>query len=78
MATVESIIVRPILLLAVEGETDLLTVKNFGLPMKVLPHLWDECDIMLIGPSRAGKTPLSFYLAQRGYKAGKGRRSSSV
>ncbi|CAK9086931.1 Pi dikinase regulatory protein 1) (PPDK RP1) (PPDK regulatory protein 1) [Durusdinium trenchii] len=35
----------------------------------VLPHLWDECDIMLIGPSRAGKTPLSFYLAQRGYKA---------
>ncbi|CAK9012426.1 unnamed protein product [Durusdinium trenchii] len=34
----------------------------------VLPHLWDECDIMLIGPSRAGKTPLSFYLAQRGYK----------
>lgn len=36
---------------------------------QVLPHLWDECDIMLIGPSRAGKTPLSFYLAQRGYKA---------
>eukprot|EP00435_Cladocopium_sp_Y103_P004617 s4493_g1.t1 len=34
----------------------------------VLPHLWDECDVMLIGPSRAGKTPLSFYLAQRGYK----------
>ena len=28
---------------------------------------------MLIGPSRAGKTPLSFYLAQRGYKAGNGR-----
>lgn len=23
---------------------------------------------MLIGPSRAGKTPLSFYLAQRGFK----------
>ena len=34
----------------------------------MLPHLWDECDIMLIGPSRAGKTPLSFYLAQRGFK----------
>ncbi|CAL1170910.1 unnamed protein product [Cladocopium goreaui] len=34
----------------------------------VLPHLWNECDVMLIGPSRAGKTPLSFYLAQRGYK----------
>lgn len=34
----------------------------------VLPNAWHECDIMLIGPSRAGKTPLSFYLAQRGYK----------
>jgi len=34
----------------------------------VLPHLWDECEIMLIGPSRAGKTPLAFYLAQRGFK----------
>jgi regulator of PEP synthase PpsR (kinase-PPPase family) len=34
----------------------------------VLPNLWDECDIMLIGPSRAGKTPLAFYLAQRGFK----------
>jgi regulator of PEP synthase PpsR (kinase-PPPase family) len=34
----------------------------------VLPHVWKECDVMLIGPSRAGKTPLSFYLAQRGYK----------
>merc|ERR1712032_664738 len=34
----------------------------------VLPHLWGDCDIMLIGPSRAGKTPLAFYLAQRGFK----------
>mmetsp|Transcript_84966 Transcript_84966/g.275168 ORF Transcript_84966/g.275168 Transcript_84966/m.275168 type:complete len:411 (-) Transcript_84966:60-1292(-) len=34
----------------------------------VLPHLWAEADIMLVGPSRAGKTPLAFYLAQRGYK----------
>lgn len=34
----------------------------------VLPHLWNECDIMLIGPSRAGKTPLAFYLSQRGFK----------
>jgi len=40
---------------------------------QVLPHLWNECDVMLIGPSRAGKTPLSFYLAQRGYKAGNDR-----
>jgi len=34
----------------------------------ILPHLWEECDIMLVGPSRAGKTPLAFYLAQRGFK----------
>lgn len=34
----------------------------------ILPHMWDEADIMLIGPSRAGKTPLAFYLAQRGFK----------
>mmetsp|Transcript_16153 Transcript_16153/g.41808 ORF Transcript_16153/g.41808 Transcript_16153/m.41808 type:complete len:543 (-) Transcript_16153:72-1700(-) len=34
----------------------------------VLPHLWHEADVILIGLSRAGKTPLSFYLAQRGYK----------
>merc|ERR1712032_688550 len=34
----------------------------------VLPHLWGDCDIMLVGPSRAGKTPLAFYLAQRGFK----------
>jgi len=34
----------------------------------VLPNQWDDCDIMLVGPSRAGKTPLSFYLAQRGFK----------
>ena len=38
----------PILLLAVEGETDLLTVKNFGLPMKVfassLGWVWYHAD----------------------------------
>lgn len=34
----------------------------------VLPHMWDDCDLMLIGPSRAGKTPLAFYLAQQGFK----------
>jgi len=34
----------------------------------VQPHLWEEADIMLVGPSRAGKTPLAFYLAQRGFK----------
>jgi len=34
----------------------------------VRPSLWHEADIMLIGPSRAGKTPLAFYLAQQGYR----------
>lgn len=34
----------------------------------VLPHLWGEADIMIVGPSRAGKTPLSFFMAQRGFK----------
>lgn len=34
----------------------------------VLPHMWAEADIMVIGPSRAGKTPLSFFMAQRGFK----------
>jgi len=34
----------------------------------ILPNMWKEADIMLVGPSRAGKTPLAFYLAQRGFK----------
>jgi len=34
----------------------------------VFPALWAECDVLLIGLSRAGKTPLSYFLAQRGYK----------
>ncbi|CAJ1439586.1 unnamed protein product [Effrenium voratum] len=32
------------------------------------PELWSQADIILIGLSRAGKTPLSFFLAQRGFK----------
>jgi len=34
----------------------------------VLPHRWAEADIIILGPSRTGKTPLSFFMAQRGYK----------
>jgi regulator of PEP synthase PpsR (kinase-PPPase family) len=34
----------------------------------VLPHLWAEADIIILGPSRTGKTPLSFFMSQRGYK----------
>jgi len=54
------------------GEEYMRIVKAIEYTRKVddgvLPNLWKECDIMLIGPSRAGKTPLSFYLAQRGFK----------
>merc|ERR1712007_197590 len=34
----------------------------------VQPKRWGEADLMLIGPSRSGKTPLAFFMAQRGYK----------
>jgi len=34
----------------------------------VNPKRWHEAHLLLLGPSRSGKTPLSFYLAQRGYK----------
>ncbi|CAE7868504.1 PDRP1 [Symbiodinium necroappetens] len=34
----------------------------------VQPHRWAEADLMIIGPSRSGKTPLAFFMAQRGYK----------
>jgi len=32
------------------------------------PSKWDEADLLIVGPSRAGKTPLSFYLSLRGFK----------
>jgi len=32
------------------------------------PELWNEADLILIGLSRSGKTPLAFFLAQRGFK----------
>ncbi|CAE8664253.1 unnamed protein product [Polarella glacialis] len=34
----------------------------------VQPSKWAEADILIVGPSRTGKTPLSFFMAQRGYK----------
>jgi regulator of PEP synthase PpsR (kinase-PPPase family) len=34
------------------------------------PHTLHEADIVLTGVSRTSKTPLSMYLAQRGYKTG--------
>ena len=33
-------------------------------------HTLHQADIVLTGPSRSSKTPLSMYLAQRGYKTG--------
>jgi len=32
------------------------------------PEKWKEADLLLLGVSRSGKTPLSIYLGQRGYK----------
>lgn len=32
------------------------------------PQFWHEADLVLLGVSRSGKTPLSIYLGQRGYK----------
>jgi len=34
------------------------------------PHTLFQADIVLVGPSRTSKTPLSMYLAQRGFKTG--------
>lgn len=34
-----------------------------------IPEMLREADIVLVGPSRAGKTPLSIYLGYLGYKA---------
>mmetsp|Transcript_38209 Transcript_38209/g.83095 ORF Transcript_38209/g.83095 Transcript_38209/m.83095 type:complete len:613 (-) Transcript_38209:40-1878(-) len=33
-----------------------------------MPENWFEADILLLGVSRTGKTPLAIYLGQRGYK----------
>ena len=32
------------------------------------PERWKDTDILILGVSRTGKTPLSIYLGQRGYK----------
>lgn len=34
----------------------------------VQPNRWGEADLMVVGPSRSGKTPLAFFMAQRGFK----------
>lgn len=34
------------------------------------PQNWKEADLLILGVSRCGKTPLSIYLGQRGYKVG--------
>ena len=35
------------------------------------PDKWKDADILILGVSRTGKTPLSIYLGQRGYKVAK-------
>lgn len=32
------------------------------------PERWNDADLLLLGVSRSGKTPLCIYLGQRGYK----------
>jgi regulator of PEP synthase PpsR (kinase-PPPase family) len=32
------------------------------------PSRWKDADLLILGVSRCGKTPLSFYLGQRGFK----------
>jgi [pyruvate, water dikinase]-phosphate phosphotransferase / [pyruvate, water dikinase] kinase len=32
------------------------------------PHQWSQADLVILGPSRSGKTPLSMYLAVQGWK----------
>jgi hypothetical protein len=34
----------------------------------LLPHEWEEADLVLMGVSRSSKTPTSVYLANRGYR----------
>lgn len=36
------------------------------------PQEWASADLLILGVSRCGKTPLSIYLGQRGFKAGRG------
>ncbi len=33
------------------------------------PHEWNQAEIILLGPSRVGKTPLSLYLSVMGWRA---------
>ena len=35
----------------------------------VKPHLWEDADVILVGPSRTGKTTLAKYLAKLGLRA---------
>lgn len=34
----------------------------------LLPHEWDDADLVLVGVSRSSKTPTSVYLANRGFR----------
>lgn len=36
----------------------------------VHPKEWKHADLLILGVSRCGKTPLSIFLGQRGYKVG--------
>mmetsp|Transcript_491 Transcript_491/g.721 ORF Transcript_491/g.721 Transcript_491/m.721 type:complete len:215 (-) Transcript_491:241-885(-) len=53
-----------------ESYMDLMDCIEFTRRMDdgINPREWGEADLIIVGPSRAGKTPLSFYLGLRGFK----------
>ena len=60
------------------GDTDVLSTDYYRMIEAVeftrqmddgaRPDKWRDADILILGVSRTGKTPLSIYLGQRGYK----------